>query len=217
VGIQGGNALTASAEDLDLLGEGDVVRITLVHLTSSRIGSTSAPGVSLRRGGGLTAFGRDFVRRCNERRILVDLAHAGPATFADAVAVHRADVPLAVTHTGVDGAFPHWRNLTDDQIRAVAATGGCVGVMLHEPFLGPGAVDVAVVADHLEHIVAVGGEDTPAIGTDYDGAVVPPADLPGYDAFPRLVAELHRRGWSDELLGRTLAGNALRTLEAVRG
>lgn len=216
VGIQGGNALSSSLEDLSLLDDGDVVRITLVHLTDSRIGRTSSP---LRRPGargGLTPFGVEFVRRCDAARILVDLAHIGPEGFDDAVRAHDPSLPLAVTHTGVDGVHPHWRNLDDDQLRAVAATGGCVGVMCQESFLGR-PTSVAMVADHLEHIVKVGGRELPAIGTDFDGMVTPPRDLAGYDGFPRLVAELRRRGWDDELLGGALSANALRTLEAVRG
>jgi len=216
VGLQGGNALTSSPDDLGLLDDGDVVRITLVHLTNSRIGGTSAP---LRRPGaprGLTGIGRDYLRSCQERRILVDLAHISPDGFADAVTVSDPDLPLAVTHTGVDGVYDHWRNLADDQIRAIAATGGCVGVMLNEAFLGR-PTTVRTVADHLDHLVRVGGEDVPAIGTDYDGMVTPPADLAGYAGFPLLVAELTRRGWSDDRVAKALSGNALRTLEAVRG
>lgn len=216
VGIQGGNALAGSVHDLDLLDDGDVVRVTLVHLTNSRIGGTSAP---LRRPGaprGLTSFGRDYVRACQQRRILVDLAHISPDGFTEAVAVSDPAVPLAVTHTGVDGVHDHWRNLSDAQIRSIARTGGCVGVMLNEAFLGR-PTTVATVADHLDHLVRVGGEDVPAIGTDYDGMVTPPPDLAGYDGFPRLVAELARRGWTEDRIAKALSGNALRTLEAVRG
>lgn len=215
IGLQGGNAVDASLDDLELVAA-DVCRVTLVHLTSSRIGTTCTPVRVPWRRGGLSRFGREYVRRCNELRILVDLAHAGPATFADAVAVHDPSVPLAVTHTGASGVHPHWRNLDDDQIRAVARTGGCVGVMLQEAFLGRPAT-VSTVADHLEHLARVGGEDLPAIGTDLDGMVTPPRDLSGHAAFPALVAELRHRGWGDEQLAKVLSANALRVLDAVRG
>lgn len=216
VGIQGGNALASSIEDLSLLDDGDVMRITLVHLTDSRIGRTSSPLRLPGAAAGLSDFGREFVRRCNAARILVDLAHISPQGFHDAAAVHDASFPLIVTHTGVDGVHPHWRNLDDEQLRVVAATGGCVGVMCQESFLGT-PTSVATVADHLEHIVSVGGWELPAIGTDFDGMVTPPKDLAGYDGFPRLVAELRRRGWTDEQLAGALCDNALRTIEAVRG
>jgi len=64
---------------------------------------------------GLTGYGRDFVRRLNQHKILVDLAHISPAGFWDAVHAHERNTPFVVTHTGVSGVFPHWRNLGDDR------------------------------------------------------------------------------------------------------
>lgn len=216
IAIQGANALSA-AGDLDLLSGGDVVRITLVHMTSSAWGETSSPFNRLSRIRGLSDLGREFVRACDERRILVDLAHISPRGFWDAVAVHDPSLPLIVTHTGVNAVKPIWRNLDDDQIRAVADTGGCVGVILHELFLGGDPPSVEDVADHIEHIADVGGEDAPAIGTDLDGMVVPPRDLRGYSQFPRLVAVLLQRGWGADRITKVLGANALRTIEAARG
>ena len=133
-----------------------------------------------------------------------------------AVGGHDDSQPLVVPHTGVNGVHPIWRNLDDDQIRAVADTGGCIGVILHGMFLGAQPTAEAV-ADHVEHIADVGGEDLPAIGTDLDGMVVPPRDLRGYAQFPRLVAALMRRSWSPESIHKVLGGNALKTIEKIRG
>jgi membrane dipeptidase len=215
LGIQGGNALGSSPEDVDGLGR-DVIRVTLVHLTSSRLGTTSSPLSRLGSRRGLSKLGEEVVRRLDAERVLVDLAHISEPGFWAAVAAHDPAIPLIVTHTGVDGVRPHWRNLTDEQVRAVAASGGCVGVMLQESFLGR-PTSVATVVDHLAHIGAVGGWDAPAVGTDFDGMVTPPTDLCRYAMFPRLVAEMRRRGWDDTRIGAVLGGNALRTIEAVRG
>ena len=216
IGIQGGNALSSSIDDLEALRDGSVVRVTLVHLTNSRLGTTSSPLSRLGRRAGLSAFGREVVARLDDARVLVDLAHISEAGFWSAVDAHDADLPLIVTHTGVDGVHPHWRNLTDDQIRAVAGTGGCVGVMLQESFLGDRPVSVATTVDHLAHIVDVGGEDVAAIGTDFDGLVTPPRQLVGYSTFPRLVEEMRRRRWSDDRVAKVLGGNALRTISLIR-
>jgi len=214
IGIQGGNALDDGIEALDVLADGSVLRVTLLHLTSSRLGATSAPGGS--RSAGLSDFGKAYVERLNEMRVGVDLAHISRPGFFDAADVHDRTQPLFVTHTGLAGVYEHWRNITDEQLRIVADTGGTVGVIMHAAFLGRRRVTVATVVDHLEHIVNSVGEDCASIGTDYDGFIIPPKDLPGIWAFPRLVQEMLDRGWSDVRIRKILGGNALRVIEALR-
>lgn len=215
IGIQGGNALDHRLDALDLLSDGPVLRVTLIHLTSSKLGATSTPPASRRAG--LTDFGRAYVQRLNELRVGVDLAHISRPGFFDAVEVHDETQPLLVTHTGLAGVYEHWRNITDEQLRAVADTGGTVGVILESSFLGRRTVRVSTVVDHLAHIVETVGEDHASIGTDFDGAITPPKDLPGLWAVPRLVQEMLDRRWSDTRIRKILGGNALRVIEALRG
>jgi membrane dipeptidase len=215
VGIQGGNALDEGLDALDRIPDGAVLRITLVHLTDSRIGTTSSP---LRRGDvGLSDFGREYVRRLNEKKIFVDLAHASKKCFWDAVAEHDRSQPLLVTHTGVSGVHEHWRNVDDDQLRAVADTGGTVGVMYEPNFLGPSGKRAAGVVDHLEHIVRTVGEDHASLGSDWDGAIRPPRDLKTPHDLPRLVQIMLERGWDAGRIGKILGGNFLRVVGALRG
>ncbi|MEW6268735.1 MAG: membrane dipeptidase [Thermodesulfobacteriota bacterium] len=218
IGIQGGNALDASPDALDLIPDDLVVRITLVHLSSSSLGATSAP-VDRRRDQGLTDAGREYVRRMNAKRILVDLAHVNRAGFFDAVAVHDRTLPFLVTHTGIAAVHRHWRNLDDDQLRAVADGGGTIGIMYHAPFLGdPWAGGRAeTIVRHLAHVVDTVGEDHASLGSDWDGAINPPRDMPTVLELPRLVDLMLRRGWSPERIGKVLGGNFLRVVEAVRG
>jgi membrane dipeptidase len=219
IGIQGGNALDRDRDALDLIPDNLVLRVTIVHLSSSRIGVTSAP-TAMRRGEGLSDFGRDFVRRLNERKIFVDLAHINRRGFFDAVEVHDRSQPLLVTHTGVAGVTPHWRNVDDEQLRAVAGTGGTVGVIYHCAFLGDpywrgGSAERLVC--HLAHIVDTVGEDHASLGSDWDGAIVTPRDMPTCLELPRLVDLMLRRGWSAERIRKILGGNFLRVVEALRG
>jgi membrane dipeptidase len=216
--VQGGNALDNDVSAWARVPGGVVTRVTLVHLTSSSLGTTSSP---LAFGGtGLTSLGRDAVQQLDKLRIFVDLAHISPKGFWDAVEVHDRSLPLIVTHTGVSGVHPHWRNLDDDQIRAVADSGGAVGIMYHSPFLERGAFfggAAETIARHLEHVVNVGGEDVPALGSDWDGAIVTPRDLPTCLELPRLVHILLGRGWKPERIHKALGQNYLRALAHLRG
>lgn len=214
IGIQGGNALDATSESLDALADRSVVRVTLVHLTGSSLGATSAPSAG---DDSITRQGRDAVKKLESMRVLVDLAHIGRNTFFQAVEEHDRSLPLIVTHTGVDAVHPHWRNLTDAQIRAIAESGGTIGIMLQSSFLGRGDVDVKTFVDHVEHVIRLVGDDHVSLGSDYDGMISPPRDLPTPFAYPRVVAELLRRGHGESTVKKFLSGNALRTIEAMRG
>jgi membrane dipeptidase len=213
--IQGGNAI-ARPEDVDRLPD-DVVRVTLVHLTDSAVGATSSP-LARRRRSGLSAFGRALVEALDERAVLVDLAHVSRTGFWDAFDVHSDGRPLVVSHTGLYGVQPSWRNLTDDQVRGIALTGGVIGVMYHRGFLGrpPWKVGAEAVVRHLEHAIAVGGEEVAALGSDWDGMIVPPRDMPTVAELPVLVDHMLRRGWRPERVARVLGGNWLRVVEAIR-
>lgn len=214
IGIQGGNALDANERALDVLADRSVVRVTLVHLTGSSLGATSAPSAGE---DGITRAGREAVKKLESMRVLVDLAHIGRRTFFQAIEEHDRSLPLIVTHTGVDAVHPHWRNLTDAQVRAIADSGGTVGIMLQSSFLGRGDVSVSTFVDHVEHVIKLVGEDHVSLGSDFDGMISPPRDLPTPFAYPRVVAELLRRGYGHECIHKFLAGNALRTIEAMRG
>lgn len=219
IGIQGGNALDADADALDAIEDDSVVRITLVHLSNSTLGESSSPA-RLRRGDGLSTRGREYVERLDARRIFVDLAHISERGFADAVEVHDPSLPLIATHTGASGAHRSWRNLDDDQLRLIADSGGVIGVIFHGGFLGDtyfhgGSAERIV--EHLAHIIDVVGEDHAAIGSDYDGAIIPPRDLATCLELPRLTQHMLDRGWSAERIHKVLGGNFLRALALLRG
>ncbi|MEI8254373.1 MAG: membrane dipeptidase, partial [Deltaproteobacteria bacterium] len=121
--------------------------------------------------------------------------------------------------TGVTGVWEHWRNIDDAQIRAIADTGGVVGVMYQASFLGDAFLGVTVehVAAHLDHIAKVAGDDVPALGSDWDGAIMPPRDIPTCLELPRLVDALMRRGWNAVRIQKVLGLNFLRAVRGLRG
>ncbi|HET6284591.1 MAG TPA: membrane dipeptidase, partial [Polyangia bacterium] len=215
--IQGGNALDYAETSLDLIPDDLVVLVTLVHLSTSSLGRTSSPAA---RGAdtGLTAKGKDFVRRLDGRKIFVDLAHVSKKGFWDAVEVHDKTKPLIDSHTGVEGVTPHWRNLDDAQVRAIADTGGVVAVIYQSTFLGGGVLGCKAerVVNHLEHIIKVAGEDAPALGSDWDGMIVPPRDMPTCLELPRLVQIMLDRGWKAGRISKILGANFLASFARLR-
>lgn len=215
--LQGGNALEQDPSVLDgPLGQ-DLHRITLVHLSTSVLGGSSNPSQPDR---GLTERGRGFVETCNANRILVDLAHSGKTTFWQALDAHTPDLPPIVSHTGVSAVREHWRNLDDEQVRAIADRGGVVGVMYQGAFLVQVpmffAAPRAAVLDHMAHIIDVAGEAAVAIGTDYDGWITPLSDLHDVTHHPLLVQDMLDRGWSESRIRGILGGNYLRVVKEVR-
>ncbi|MEE2780459.1 MAG: membrane dipeptidase [Myxococcota bacterium] len=216
--IQGGNALVGAPEGIGSVPDDLLTRVTLVHLTNSEYGVTSSPLAMGRRAEGLTGLGRELVRDLNSQRVFVDLAHINPQGFWDAIEVHDPSQPILATHTGVDGVLPHWRNLDDDQLRAVAETGGVIGIIFHVGFLARsgGPTDGQMVLEHMEHVIEVVGEDHVAIGSDYDGAIRPPHGLRKEPCYPRLVQWMLDRGWSGTRVEKALGGNFLRCLEQLR-
>jgi membrane dipeptidase len=216
--VQGGNALDRDTHALAALEGGDVVAVTLLHLSRSRLGHSSSP--ASRGRGGLSEAGRDYVRRLNALRVFVDLAHITRAGFFDAVAVHDRTQPLLCSHTGVSGAYRSWRNIDDEQMRAVADTGGVIGVIFHGGFLGGGywsGGSASAIVDHLEHIAETVGDDHAALGSDWDGAIITPRDMPTCLELPRLVQHMLDRGFAPDRIQKILGGNFLRALRALRG
>ncbi|MEQ1565531.1 MAG: membrane dipeptidase [Myxococcota bacterium] len=215
ISLQGGNAVSADPDVLDGPLGRTLHRITLVHLTISDLGGTSSP---LGGDRGLTELGRRVIDRCNANRVLVDLAHTGRRTFWEALEAHASDVPPIVSHTGLDEVRRHWRNVDDRQVRAIVDRGGVVGVMYQSNFLAPvlWSCSRAAIVAHLAHVVERFGEDYAAIGTDYDGMIVPPHDLLDVTHHPLLVQDMLDRGWSPERIGKILGGNYLRVVGQVR-
>jgi len=207
-GIEGGHALDGKVDSIEMFARRGVRYLGPLHLWSSALGGTSRKP---KKDDGLTPLGRDVVRECERCGVIVDLAHINRRGYFEVLELTKQ--PLMVTHTGVNGVHPVWRNLDDDQLRAVAARSGCVGIIFARKFLGGTSID-AVVA-HIQHVIDIAGEDTPALGSDFDGFVLPPEGLEDIASLPNLTVALSRHGVPPRVIEKILGGNALRVLDAV--
>ncbi len=207
LGIEGAHALEGDLDQLDVFARRGVRYLGLLHFSSNEAGFPAyGRGRSDERG--LTRWGLDLVRRCEAAGVLVDLAHINRRGFLDACAI--ATRPPIVSHTGVLGAFEHWRNIDDAQLRAVADKGGIVGVIFCPRYVGGDGLEPVV--RHLKHILDVAGEDAPALGSDWDGFIVPTRPLADPRGLPLLTDALLAAGIPGRTIGKILRGNVMRVL-----
>jgi microsomal dipeptidase-like Zn-dependent dipeptidase len=206
LGLEGAHALEGDLAAVDALFAAGFRMIGPVHFFDTEWAG-SAHGVAK---GGLTNAGRALVRRLEERRILLDLAHASPRTIDDALAM--ATRPVVVSHTGVKGTCDNVRNLSDAHLRGVAGTGGVVGIGFWDGPRDASAVcgaDAAAVARAIRYAAGVAGIDHVALGSDWDGTVAEPFDAAG---LVELTDALLASGLSDDDVAKVMGGNALRVL-----
>ena len=207
LGIEGAHALEGDLDNVGAFARRGVRYIGLLHFSANEAGYP-AYGRGRDDDHGLTRWGHALVERCEAEGVLVDLAHVNKRGFLDACAI--AKKPPIVSHTGVLGAFEHWRNIDDEQLRAVADKGGVVGVIFCPRFVGGDGLEPVV--KHLLHILDVVGEDAAALGSDWDGFIVPTQPLKDPRGLPLLTDALLDAGVSEACVGKILRENVMRVL-----
>lgn len=168
-------------------------------------------------GPGLTADGVRLVERCNALGIMVDVAHLTEAGFWDVVA--HSTRPIVASHSNAHALCPTARNLTDRQLAAIRESGGLVGINFATAFLREDGrmlpnVPLSRVLEHADHLIEHLGEDGVALGSDYDGAVVPES-IAGVDGLPQLRRAMLDHGYGEALINKLCHGNWLRVLAAT--
>ncbi|HNN97629.1 MAG TPA: dipeptidase [Pseudomonadota bacterium] len=215
LGIEGGHALERGSSDevlrrLTEFAQRGVRYLGLLHFSDNALGHP-AYGWGHDHEKGLSPLGCEVVDACARLGVLVDLAHINHRGFFEVVA--RKPGPLFVTHTGVLGVQRHWRNIDDEQIRAVADSGGVIGVIFAPRYLGQDGLE-GVVA-HLTYLLRIAGEDAVGLGSDWDGAVRPTRGLESPAQLPNLTEALLRAGVPPTTVHKILGENVLRALAAA--
>jgi membrane dipeptidase len=162
---------------------------------------------------GLTPFGFELVAEMETLRMVVDLAHVNSRGVDDALGAMRK--PFVVSHSGCRSVHDHPRNLSDEQIRRIAERGGVMGIAVAREFLGAGGLDAFLA--HAERAREVGGDDVLAIGSDWDGAIVPAPGFEDVRALPFVTQGLLERRWQPDAVRKLLGENALRVITEVCG
>ena len=213
--LEGAAAVASDLANLDLLYAAGVRSIGLVWSRPNGFGHgvpAEYPG-DPDTGPGLTDAGRELVRACDERGIVVDCAHLNAAGVED-VAACSSD-PLVVSHAGAHAVCPASRNLTDEQLELVGRSDGVVGVTFASGFLRPDGdreadTSIETLVDHVVHVADVAGPESVALGSDFDGASIPEevGDVAGLPA----VLDALRERFTERETRAIAAGNWRRVL-----
>ena len=201
--IEGAHALDGKLENLDVLYRAGYRMMSPSHFFDNDIGG-SAAGVHKT---GLTEKGREWVRQMEARRMIVDLAHASAKTIDDVLAI--ASRPLVVSHTGVKGTCNNNRNLTDDQIRAVAAKGGLIGIGYWDT--ATCGTDARAIVKAMRYVSDRVGVEHVALGSDFDGAITAPFDTTGLVEITDAMLEV---GYSEQEIRSIMGENVVTFLKA---
>jgi len=161
---------------------------------------------------GLTGLGREFVRRCNELSIIIDVSHLSDEAFWDVMELSSS--PVIASHSNSRALFAHRRNLTNEQFRAICSTGGVAGINFYSEFLGENPT-VETVIEHIEQFLFLGGEKNVAIGGDLDGCDSLPEGIKGLENIRIIYMELLRRNYPAELINGIFYDNMMRVVGEV--
>ncbi len=210
--LEGGHSIADDLEKLKYFYSRGVrcMTITWNNSTSWAVSAQDSRSATV----GLSDFGKQVIRTMDSLGMIIDVSHVGKKTVEDILGIAKG--PVIASHSGCAALYNHYRNLTDDQIRAVAATGGVIGVVFYPPFLGSGTATIETVANHIDHIRdLLGNVDNIALGSDFDGIERTPVGLEDVTRFPELTKTLLRRGYSRDHVRKILGGNFLRVLRSV--
>lgn len=200
---EGLHPLEGRLENLDHLYDAGFRIAGITHYFDNEVGG-SAHGLEK---GGLSPFGRQVIARLEDKRMLIDLAHASPAVIDEVLAMARR--PVLVSHSGVQGTCPGTRNLSDEQLRRIAANGGLVGIGFWD--IAVCDASVAAIVRAIRHAADLIGVEHVALGSDFNGTVRTAFDASG---LPLLTEGLLAAGFDEAEIAAIMGGNVRRLLLA---
>ncbi len=196
LGVEGAHALDGKIENIQVLFDNGVRMMAPTHFFDNKLGG-SAHGFS---GEGLTEFGLDVIKKMIELNMIIDIAHASPQIIDDILKI--TDRPIVSSHTGVKGTCDNVRNLSDKHLKAIANSGGLVGIAMFEQAVC--GTDATATAKAIKYTSDLIGVDHVALGSDFDGSVTTPFDITG---LPLIVEELLKLDFSEKEIKMIMGEN----------
>lgn len=210
--LEGGEALEGSIANLRNFFRLGVRALTITwnHRNELADGVGEGKGAS-----GLSEFGREVVAEMNRLGMVIDVSHLAEPGFWDVL--DESNQPIIASHSNAYTLCQHRRNLTDAQIKAIADCGGVVGVNFYPGFLTkqPEMADIEHVVEQIVHLIDVGGSETAALGSDFDGIGAVPVGLENVEKTPLLISKLKKRGLSEAVVEKVMGKNLLRVVRQV--
>ncbi len=211
MGIENGLALDGDISNIKHFKDRGIVYITLCHNGDNDICDSARGNETF---GGVSAFGRQVIEEMNRLGVMVDLSHAHERSFYDALELSKT--PIVCSHSSARALCDHPRNLTDDQMRALAAKGGVCQITLYNGFLKKdGEATILDAMQHLDHAIQVMGIDHVGLGTDFDGDGGI-RGLANSSELTNFTRQLLARRYSDADIQKIWGGNFLRVMQQVQ-
>jgi microsomal dipeptidase-like Zn-dependent dipeptidase/gamma-glutamyl-gamma-aminobutyrate hydrolase PuuD len=213
IGIENGYGIGKELKNIRKYKELGVNYITLCHSYDNDICHSSTHTEDANKG--LTDFGKEVVKEMNRADIIIDLSHASEGTFWDVIKLSKD--PVIASHSGSKTCCYHNRNLTDEQLLALAKNGGVVQICILDSYLNkdPKAASIDDIIRHIDHIVQVAGIDHVGIGSDFDGGGGVPG-CNGDNDMINITVKLLEKGYSEEDIQKIWGGNFFRVLNLVQ-
>lgn len=202
--LEGAQALEGRIENLDALFDAGFRVIAPTHFFDTELAGSSSGTAK----DGLTPLGREWVRRMEAKRMIIDLAHASSRTVDDVLAI--ATRPVVVSHTGVKGTCDNNRNLSDSQIEHIARQGGLIGIGFWK--MATCGEDIASIVRAVRYTANLAGFDRVALGSDWDGYIPSPIDA---SQIGQLTDALLQSGLTEEEVAKVMGGNVVRLLSQL--
>lgn len=213
--LEGSHLLQGKVHYLDSLKEVGLVMMGMAHWycndfisaenkEAQQLGIAQIDGQSQ-----LSAEGELLIKKLIDLDMLIDVSHMPSLLFQQVANINRGRSKLIASHANAYAVYAHPRNVTDQQLRVIAQSGGLVGICLHSPILSEAPANLEMVVKHIQHISSTIGVEYVCLGTDYEGNTRPPKDLSQLNQMSALANQLSKEGFSQEEITQMLSGNVL--------
>lgn len=210
--IENGSAISGKLDNIETLYQKGIRMMGVVWNDDNELAS----GASTNNDKGLTELGKKYVKKLEDKNIIIDVSHMSKKSFYDTL--KATDTPIIASHSCANSVCNHRRNLDDDQMKQIAKRNGVIGICFCKPFLTKeNKATVKDIVNHIDYIVNLVGIDYISIGSDFDGVDKEHQleDIKGVKEIDKLILELKLRGYSDDDIEKITSKNFIRVANKI--